>query len=104
MMKINTKTVNADTSDLNLKNYIIGECDDCATHIASGDKYLKLSDSLFCEAHTCMLSEIIEEVQLCVDQGHVMELYKTLHEQKSALQMMHIEYLENGDRKFISSK
>lgn len=102
-MKATAKITKTIKSNLESSSNIIGKCDDCATAISSSDKYLKLSDSLFCEAHTCMLSEIIEEVQLCVDQRHVMEFYKSLHQQESALQKMRLEYFESGDRKFISS-
>lgn len=103
-MKIITKMNRSDTPDSDSKEYVIGVCDDCSKVITSSDKYLKLYDSLFCETHTCMLSEIIEQVQLCVDQGHVIEFYKTLLQQEKALQMLRNEFVNTGDRKFISSE
>lgn len=82
---------------------LIGKCDDCSAVITTLDPYLKLSDSIFCQVHACMLSEVIEEIQISVDQNYLMEFYGSLDMQKQALEDLQLQLKTTGDRKFTNS-
>lgn len=101
-MNIVTKLTHVDELILEANSNVIGRCDDCAKVISVSDQYLKLPDSIFCEEHVCMLSEAIEEFQISIDQGYVMEFYSSLDAQKTALLEMYLEMETTGDRKFIT--